>query len=387
MIAHTATTPASLATGCDVGGSASAPDPASPPYPSVPSPLRPSAPSSFDLPGADFPTVPAHLHNRILSELCHPGSSLISVARNNNVDLAVLAMWLTEPETREKMLAIEKGGYAHTRMAASVTLASTVNVLHTIIEDYTQARAHAKYLLTQERLAPAASRHDPLPPSPYHAHPDRSFLPGEAILADTSLKAQRLELRRAEGVRRASLHLYRLSRIVPVDDSKLACATGCLSTSANISNTSPAYRTASVSERVTASDRTASVSEPVTASERSANVSERTSSSGSSLPSQPVHPAGALQDLPLAAGLKPDANSPSALKADAHSRVACLHEVQACSANLSASATTGDSDGSSRAAMPPDARIPWRRTSSSPSPLIPSAPSPPSPVPRPPRAA
>jgi hypothetical protein len=360
MVAHTVTTSASRATGCDVGGSASAPNspsPASPsaplplspsapslPSPSVPSPLRPSAPSASDLPGADFPTVPAHLHNRILSDLCHPGSSLISVARDNGVDLAVLAMWLTEPETREKMLAIEKGGYAHTRMAASVTLASTVNVLHTIIQDYTEAHAHARQLRAHERLAPVASRHDPLPPSHFNAHPDRSFLPGEAILADTSLQAQRLELRRAEGVRRASLHLYRLSRIVPVDDSKLALA----------------------------------------ASHRTANVSERISSDSDG------HATGCLSA---------SANNGEVRNDDANStRVACLHEVQACSEDLSASATTDGPHGCSvgGAAMPPDQyTTPSPSTPSDFSSLRPSAlsetsafssPSPSSPVPLSPSA-
>ena len=204
-------------------------------------------------------------------------------------------MWLTEPEIREKMLLIEKGGCAHTRMAASVTLASTVGVLQTIIDDYTEARAHARQLRAQhEHLASAASRHDPLPPSHLNQSADRAFLPGEAILGDTSLQAQRLELRRAEGARRACHHLYRLSRIVPVDDSILAVlgrsalhATGCLSASANDSN--------------------------ATLSNRTAKVSERMSSSDSSLSSPTLHAsggAGALRDLPLVAGLKPDANSP-----------------------------------------------------------------------------
>ncbi|MCW5767397.1 MAG: hypothetical protein KIT19_01835 [Phycisphaeraceae bacterium] len=149
-------------------------------------------------------------------------------------------MWLTEPEIREKMLLIEKGGCAHTRMAASVTLASTVGVLQTIIDDYTEARAHARQLRAQhEHLASAASRHDPLPPSHLNQSADRAFLPGEAILGDTSLQAQRLELRRAEGARRACHHLYRLSRIVPIDDSILARAAELHRTARVIERTSP----------------------------------------------------------------------------------------------------------------------------------------------------
>ncbi|MBX3366494.1 MAG: hypothetical protein KF912_04180 [Phycisphaeraceae bacterium] len=210
---------------------ASAPPPSAPPSlcPSASSPLpstpRHSAALRVESSSSDDSLIPAHLHSPILSALCHPGSSLCSVARDFRIAVDILAMWLTEPDTRERMLAIEKGGCAHTRMAASVSLASTVGVLQTIIDDYTEARAHARELRAQhEHLAPAASRHDPLPPSHLNAAPHRAFLPGEAILADTSLQAQRLELRRAEGARRACHHLYRLSRILPIDDSKLPLA-------------------------------------------------------------------------------------------------------------------------------------------------------------------
>ncbi|QYK47188.1 MAG: hypothetical protein KF838_10390 [Phycisphaeraceae bacterium] len=210
---------------------ASAPPPSAPPSlcPSasspLPSPPRHSAALRVESSSSDDSLIPAHLHSPILSALCHPGSSLCSVARDFRIAVDILAMWLTEPDTREKMLSIEKSGCAHTRMAASVSLASTVGVLQTIIDDYTEARAHARELRAQhEHLAPGASRHDPLPPSHLNAAPHRAFLPGEAILADTSLQAQRLELRRAEGARRACHHLYRLSRIVPIDDSTLALA-------------------------------------------------------------------------------------------------------------------------------------------------------------------
>ncbi|MBX3361336.1 MAG: hypothetical protein KF705_07855 [Phycisphaeraceae bacterium] len=218
MVAHAAATCLG-GTALQSGDSARITDPlrVSAPPPSAPQSLCPSAPSP-----SPSSLIPAHLHSPILSALCHPGSSLCSVARDFRIAVDILAMWLTEPDTREKMLSIEKSGCAHTRMAASVTLASTVGVLQTIIDDYTEARAHARQLRAQhEHLAPAASRHDSLPPSHLNAAPHRAFLPGEAILADTSLQAQRLELRRAEGARRACHHLYRLSRILPIDDSTL----------------------------------------------------------------------------------------------------------------------------------------------------------------------
>ncbi|MBX3315968.1 MAG: hypothetical protein KF902_03780 [Phycisphaeraceae bacterium] len=284
-----------------------------------PLPSRSSASSAFNSssdspPSSDSSLIPAHLHSPILSALCHPGSSLCSVARDFRIAVDILAMWLTEPDTREKMLVIEKGGCAHTRMAASVTLASTVGVLQTIIDDYTEARAHARQLRAQhEHLASAASRHDPLPPSHLNQSADRAFLPGEAILAGTSLQAQRIELRRAEGARRACHHLYRLSRIVPIDDSKLARATGCLSATANDSNTSLSNRTATVNERISSSD--------------------------SSLSSPTLHAsggAGALRDLPLALSLKDDADL---------SRVACLHEVQACDEERTSSPSPDDTHG------------------------------------------
>ena len=116
--------------------------------------------TSDPLPGGHAPPIPSHLHDRILSELCHPGSSIVSVAHNNRISVSQLALWLTEPETREKMLSIEKAGYAHTRMAASVTLASTVHVLHTIIKDYAQTHDHARTLDDAPRPTIAGSAFD-----------------------------------------------------------------------------------------------------------------------------------------------------------------------------------------------------------------------------------
>ncbi|MBX3368408.1 MAG: hypothetical protein KF912_13935 [Phycisphaeraceae bacterium] len=442
MVAHAAATldDSSLggsALGGQSGGSAppratrptaSAPPPSAPPSlcPSdpSPSPSAPSASSSSSSPprhsaalrvessSSDDSLIPAHLHSPILSALCHPGSSLCSVARDFRIAVDILAMWLTEPDTREKMLAIEKGGCAHTRMAASVTLASTVGVLQTIIDDYTQARAHARQLRAQhEHLAPGASRYDPLPPSHLNAHPARSFLPGEAILGDTSLQAQRIELRRADGARRACHHLYRLSRILPIDDSKLALA-ACLKPDAN-SRVACLHEVQACSEDLSTSAPTdfphgcsvggaamppdqlnssLSPSSPDRSTLRHSAPSETSAFSSprdvASRGSSPGRRAAGYHDLLHGSSIKPDANSASSLKADADS-VACLHEVQACSDELPPKTSPIEPHGCAvgGAAMPPDQPT----TSDPPSAPFPSPsappPSPPAPVPRPHHAA
>ncbi len=166
-------------------------------------------------PGGDFASIPTRLHDSILSDLCDPDASIASVARGHGITVAQLALWLTEPKTREKMLRIEKAGYAHTRMAASITLSSTVHVLCTILDDYREARVRAKQVAS----------HESTPPSPKidPAGTLRSLPPADALDADSKL-SQRLELRRADGARRAAYQLYRLSRIVPIDDTRLAPA-------------------------------------------------------------------------------------------------------------------------------------------------------------------
>jgi hypothetical protein len=295
------------------------------------------------LPGGDAPPIPAHLHDRILSELCHPGSSLISVARDNRVTVSQLGLWLSEPETRAKMLAIEKGGYAHTRMAASVCLASTVNVLHTIIEDYTEVRAHAKALLADRE------RVDTSPHTPYNRrcgvefkqHPSRSLLPGEAILGSDSYLERRLEARRTESVRRAAHHLYRLSRIVPVDDTKLALA---LAHSVRVPLV-PAER---------------SEAEPVlqaasSDSNRTASVSERTSSPGGTA----LQSGDASSRVPLVPG---ERSEPEPVLRDSPRRSVVIandseHANQANDAN---DTKTANSTSSQSVTEPPPRKIPGR---------------------------
>ncbi len=178
----------------------------------------------------------------IVRDLAEPGGSLDAVAKARGISLADLALWLTTPRARERMLTIEQGGCAHVRMAASLHLSKAVAALLRVLDTF-------------NALAASRPADDPL------------------------------VIRAALHANKAAYHLSRLSRIVPIDDSR---ALGSLAARAR-SHADSSQRTASVSERTL-------------------------SSSDSWLPSQPVHPAGALHDLPPAAVLKTDANSPRAIE-------------------------------------------------------------------------
>ena len=363
------------------------------------------------LPGGHAPPIPLHLHSRILTDLCDPGASIVSVAGKYRIPADHLALWLTEPETRAKMLAIEAGGYAHTRMAASITLSSTVNVLHHIIQDYTSVREHARALLHASPPANPQSTLDRLRAAEYKSDRVRGFFPGEAILGGTSYLAQRLEVRRAETVRRAALHLYRLSRIVPVNDARLANASRNESPTIseprasaravedrNVSVSEPAALpdgTASIIDQIAFSSRTAGVSERICSLEhatsspregtadasrdesptiseprataravedRTAGVSDRMTSSTSPLPSQTVHPAGALPNLPLASSLIDDANSTASVSEQMTSSDSSLpsqtvHPAGALQDLHPASAPSADADSPPIPPIPADALL------------------------------
>jgi hypothetical protein len=272
--------------------------------------------------------------------------------------------WLNLPETRDVLALRESAAYAHARHVAALNIGHAVETVASIVRDYNTTRPERE---AQHRKSPGS------------AH------------------------RAATNARKAAWLLLQFARIVPVNEADLRRATGCLSASAKNTTSTPsrAHRTASVNERMSdtldgnvsersssdsdsratgclsasandtkpapsSAHRTAIVSERMSASSE-ASVSERTSSSRSSLPSPTLHSASVLLDLPLASALKADANSPlasslkddanspSSLKADANPpRVACLHEVQACSEDLTSSLTPNSPHGCSRAAMPPD---------------------------------
>ena len=166
-----------------------------------------------------------NLAANIIRALAEPTGSLDAVAKARGISLADLALWLTTPKARQLMLTIERGACTHVRMAASLNLTASVRALVQILDDF-------------RALAPDA---DPSNPAYFRA----------------SIHA-----------RKAAYHLYRLSRLVPLDDSDLARARSLIH------------------------DRTAS-------------ASERTPPS----PSPTVYPVGSLPDLRPAAVLKTDADS------------------------------------------------------------------------------
>ncbi len=169
MVAHVAPTPAPRATGCLP---TSAPSLASAPS-STDSPSASSASSSSTL------SLSHSVTESLLVALAEPTASLASVAQAHNISIADLALWLTTPQARDRMLLIESGACTHTRMAASLNLTKAAAALIRVLDNY---RALAD-----------------------------SLAPTDPILLRASTRATK-----------AAYHLYRLSRIVPVDPDLLA---------------------------------------------------------------------------------------------------------------------------------------------------------------------
>lgn len=150
--------------------------PSNPSFPrgsSIPSPLT-EPPALPPDPVIDLTDAAAA---RIIRELAEPSASLDSVAQANGLAVADLALWLTTPAARERMLAIEGGGYAHVRMAASLKLSHAVGALLRVLDTFN---------------ALAASRPASEP----------------------------LVIRAAIHANKAAYHLYRLSRIMPIDEAQ-----------------------------------------------------------------------------------------------------------------------------------------------------------------------
>lgn len=118
---------------------------------------------------------------RIIRELAEPTASLDTVAAANGLAVADLALWLTTPAARERMLAIEQGGYTHVRMAASLQLSRAVATLIRVLDTF-------------NALAASRPADDPL------------------------------VIRAAIHANKSAYHLYRLSRIVPIDETQRARA-------------------------------------------------------------------------------------------------------------------------------------------------------------------
>ena len=158
------------------------------------------------------PSSPLDFHpdeataDSILIDLASPEHSLASVARKHNVSLAALALWLTTPAARERMLTIERGAYTHVRMSAALNLNAAVHTFVTILDTFQHAPD-----------APSSS-----PPSP---PADASSAPRSTdSSAPSAFSFLRVALQRQSLALRAAYHLCRLSRIVPVSDEDLARA-------------------------------------------------------------------------------------------------------------------------------------------------------------------
>jgi hypothetical protein len=306
----------------------------------------------------------------LLQQLASPESSLTYLARVNGTTVDALSLWMARPDIMEKCRAIVTAGMMQTKMVVATRLNMCVKGLITIVAAAVEADAHTpapiafhdRRLREQQRrnsiravtLILRCGSYDPFTPArtprdrntpdnapsstPSSAPPsDPRLISNPKTWADLKdLIAQRdadeaATKREGDSSRVACLleeqacsHDHTSS---PTPDDLHGCATGCEvggPTSANSSTPAPPHP------------------------HRTASVSERISSSESSLPSQPVHPAGALPDLPLASALKDDANSP---------RVACLLEEQACADDHTS-------------AMPPDP------PDSTASPFVPTSPCP-----------
>jgi hypothetical protein len=328
MVAHTATTSTSHATGCLSASALNSPSSSTPRAtdplrvsaspPSVPLPLGPSAPS-LSSPSDSWRSSsslssvlpPPTLTDEILDDLAVPQFSLTIVAQKHGLTLSGMLTWLNLPETREVLALRESAAYAHARHVAALNIGHAVETVASIVRDYNTTRPERE---AQDRKTPGTAR------------------------------------RAATNARKAAWLLLQFARIVPVNEADLRRATGCLPASAKNTTSTPsrAHRTASVNERISSSDfsRVACLleeqacSEPSSAhgssatdqlrvsapseslpSHRIPSVSERTSSSDSSLPSPTHHAAGVLPDLHPASALKAEADSPlaSSLQDDANS--------------------------------------------------------------------
>jgi hypothetical protein len=118
---------------------------------------------------------------RIIRELAEPNASLDSVAAANGIAVADLALWLTTPGARERMLAIEQ---RRLRPRPHGRLPQTLKAVTALL----------RVLDTFNALAASRPADDPL------------------------------VIRAAIHANKAAYHLYRLSRILPIDETQRARA-------------------------------------------------------------------------------------------------------------------------------------------------------------------
>lgn len=161
----------------------------------------------------------------LLIDLASPEHSLASVARKHNIPLAALALWLTTPAARERMLTIERGAYTHVRMSAALNLNTAVQTFVTILDNFQHAPAPSHAIgphATPDSSPGAAS--SPTAASPHIAPPASPPSAATSAFASSAFATLRLALRQQSLALRAAYHLCRLARIVPVSDDDLARA-------------------------------------------------------------------------------------------------------------------------------------------------------------------
>lgn len=161
----------------------------------------------------------------LLIDLASPDHSLASVARKHNLPVAALALWLTTPAARERMLTIERGAYTHVRMSAALNLNTAVQTFVTILNTFQHAPAPS--LATGPLPTPDSSPgavSSPTAASPHIAPPASPPSAAPSAFATSAFATLRLALRQQSLALRAAYHLCRLARIVPVSDDDLARA-------------------------------------------------------------------------------------------------------------------------------------------------------------------
>ncbi|MCW5769841.1 MAG: hypothetical protein KIT19_14290 [Phycisphaeraceae bacterium] len=193
---HAAPAGTALQSGVSLSSPPSAPSPSSPPRSS-----DTSASSAF-----------SSSSDAILTALADPDASLNSVARQFNISLATLTIWLARPDIQARVREMETGASTHTRLASSLNLSSAVRVLVRILDDFN---------------ALARSKPDP---ATHLSDPDY--------------------IRVSERARKAAYHLYRLSRIVPIDESILRRVHARSNTQTGSSRVPPLPSASSVALRV-----------------------------------------------------------------------------------------------------------------------------------------
>jgi hypothetical protein len=275
----------------------------------------------------------------LLHSLADPEASLASVARQFNIPLGSLTLWLARPDTQARVRELESGAATHIRLAASLNLSSAVRVLVRILDDFhTLARSN----------------------------PDPKALPNDPNY-----------IRASERARKAAYHLYRLSRLVPIDAPHLATArslveanrVACLHEGQACELTyapspSPSHGcapggTAMPPDRAAPAPQVtiahSSSRRAIEVDAAAASMASAPSPSGSAPPT--TSPSSPLRDSAPSAALRVENSSsspPRSADASAPSAFASLEELNAYLEQLAASLGIDTSDIDENAPLPPE---------------------------------